>query len=264
MAVKVIRAEYAEDERFRTRFRREVEAARTVNGLYTAPVLDAGPDDDEPWFATAYIPGPSLQRVVHDHGPLPERSARVLGAGIAEALGAIHGAGLIHRDLKPSNVICGPDGPRVIDFGISHAVGGSSLTTTGMVVGSARYASPEQCRADPGLRPASDVFALGGVLVYATTGVPPFGEGPDHVQLYLVVHEQPDLAGVPIGAAADRVRLPGEGPRQPAGHRRAVGHPAAAGRGAGVGGRLAARHRAPGAAQLRGGAVDGRHRGADA
>ncbi|NUR63126.1 MAG: protein kinase [Catenulispora sp.] len=199
VAVKVIRAEYAEDERFRSRFRREVEAARTVNGLYTASVLDAGPDDAEPWFATAYIPGPSLQRVVQDHGPLPEHSARVLGAGIAEALGAIHGAGLIHRDLKPSNVICGPDGPRVIDFGISHAVDGTSLTATGVVVGSARYASPEQCRADLESSPASDVFALGGVLVYATTGVPPFGEGPDHVQLYLVVHEQPDLAGVPVG-----------------------------------------------------------------
>ncbi|GAA1969314.1 protein kinase domain-containing protein [Catenulispora subtropica] len=197
VAVKVIRAEYAEDERFRTRFRREVEAARTVNGLYTASVLDAGPDDEEPWLATAYIPGPSLQRVVQDHGPLPERSARVLGAGIAEALGAIHSAGLIHRDLKPSNVICGPDGPRVIDFGISHAVGGTSLTATGVVVGSPRYASPEQCRADAESSPASDVFALGGVLVYATTGIPPFGEGPDHVQLYLVVHEQPDLAAVP-------------------------------------------------------------------
>ncbi|MEY9859568.1 serine/threonine protein kinase [Catenulispora sp. GAS73] len=198
VAVKVIRAEYAEDERFRIRFRREVQAARTVDGLYTAPLLDAGPDDAEPWLATAYIPGPSLQRAVHDHGPLPERSVRILGAGIAEALGAIHSAGLIHRDLKPSNVICGPDGPRVIDFGISASEGGSSLTTTGIVVGSPRYSSPEQCRADPQLMPASDVFALGGVLVYATTGVPPFGDGPDHVQLYLVVHESPDLTGVPI------------------------------------------------------------------
>ena len=198
VAVKVIRAEYAEDERFRNRFRREVQAARTVDGMYTAPVLDAGPDDDEPWLATAYIPGPSLQRAVHEHGPLPERSARILGAGIAEALGAIHGAGLIHRDLKPSNVILGADGPRVIDFGISATEGGSSLTTTGIVVGSPRYSSPEQCRADPELGPASDVFSLGGVLVYATTGVPPFGDGPDHVQLYLVVHETPDLTGVPM------------------------------------------------------------------
>jgi serine/threonine protein kinase len=197
VAVKVIRAEYAEDPRFRIRFRREVEAARTVSGLYTASVLDAGPDDDNPWLATAYIPGPSLQQLIRDHGPLPERSARILAAGIAEALDAIHAAGLIHRDLKPSNVICGPDGPRVIDFGISHAVDGTSLTATGLVVGSPRYASPEQCRADAEVVPASDVFALGGVLVYATTGVPPFGDGPDHVQLYLVVHEQPDLAAVP-------------------------------------------------------------------
>ncbi|MFL6115779.1 MAG: serine/threonine-protein kinase, partial [Catenulispora sp.] len=216
VAVKVIRAEYAEDERFRNRFRREVEAARTVNGLYTASVLDAGPDDAAPWLATAYIPGPSLQRVVLDHGPLPEHSARVLGAGIAEALGAIHGAGLIHRDLKPSNVICGPDGPRVIDFGISHTVGGTSLTATGVIVGSPRYASPEQCRADPQMLPASDVFALGGVLVFATTGIPPFGEGPDHVQLYLVVHEQPDLAGVPAGLrpiiAACLAKEPGDRP----------------------------------------------------
>ena len=198
VALKVIRAEYAEDERFRTRFRREVEAARTVDGLYTASVLDAGLDDDDPWLATAYIPGPSLQQVVYQHGPLPEHSARVLGAGIAEALGAIHAAGLIHRDLKPSNVICGPDGPRVIDFGISHAVDGTSLTATGIVVGSPRYASPEQCRLDAEVLPASDVFALGGVLVFATTGVPPFGDGPDHVQLYLVVHEKPDLTGVPL------------------------------------------------------------------
>jgi eukaryotic-like serine/threonine-protein kinase len=112
VAVKVIRAELAQDPEFRTRFRNEVDAARRVNGLYTAPVADAGVDGAVPWLATAYVAGPSLDAAVESHGPLPARSVLALAAGLAEGLGAVHAAGLVHRDIKPSNVLLAADGPR--------------------------------------------------------------------------------------------------------------------------------------------------------
>src|SRR5690606_14274327 len=123
VAVKLVREELAREPEFRRRFRHEVEAARRVGGEWTAPVLDADTEAETPWVATGYIAGPSLHTVVtHDHGPLPERSVRVLANGLAHALRAIHGAGLVHRDLKPSNVLVTIDGPKVIDFGIARAL----------------------------------------------------------------------------------------------------------------------------------------------
>ncbi|MFH8379823.1 PQQ-binding-like beta-propeller repeat protein [Kitasatospora sp. NPDC018058] len=197
VAVKVVRPELAQDHEFRVRFRREVAAARAVDGAYTAPVTDADPDGPTPWLATAYVLGPSLTEAVHEHGPLPEPSVRALGARLAEALEAIHGAGLVHRDLKPSNVLLAADGPRVIDFGIARAMDGDSMTQTGIVVGSPGFMSPEQASGRPTGAPG-DVFSLASVLVFAATGHGPFDSASGvAAQLYKVVHEEPDLTDVP-------------------------------------------------------------------
>jgi hypothetical protein len=197
-AIKVIRAELAQDPEFRERFRREVAVARTVSGLYTAPVLDADADGPEPWLATAYVPGPSLADAVSQHGPLPAASVLMLAAGLAEALSAIHGAGVVHRDLKPANVLLADDGPRVIDFGISRGAEASALTRTGLVVGSPGFMSPEQAEGRE-VGPPSDIFSLGAVLAYAATGRAPFGSGSTPAQVYRVVHDAAQLNQVPPG-----------------------------------------------------------------
>jgi len=169
VAVKVIRPELAGEPGFLTRFAREVAAARMVSGLFTAPVVDADPTAPLPWLVTGYVNGPSLSEAVNEHGPLPVASVLALAAGLAEGLAAVHAAGVVHRDLKPSNVLLAADGPRVIDFGISRAVDATDLTRTGMVIGSPAFMSPEQVE-DSEVGPASDVFSLGSVLVFAATG----------------------------------------------------------------------------------------------
>jgi eukaryotic-like serine/threonine-protein kinase len=196
VAVKVIRPELAEERGFRARFAREVAAARLVSGLFTAALVDADPEAETPWMATAYVPGPSLADAVEDHGPLPESSVLALAAGLAEALHAIHSAGVVHRDLKPSNVLLADDGPRVIDFGISRAAERSILTTSGSLMGSPGFLSPEQAEGRPVAAP-SDVFSLGAVLTYAATGDGPFGSGPTPALLYRVVNTAPELSRVP-------------------------------------------------------------------
>ena len=197
VAVKVVHTELARDAEFRHRFAREVAAARAVSGMYTAPVVAAGLDDDPPWFATAYVPGPSLADVVARHGALPEAAVWRLGAGLAEALRAVHACSLVHRDLKPANVLLAADGPHVIDFGISRAFEGTTVTAVGMVVGTPGYMSPEQAEGTQA-GPASDVFSLGCVLAFAATGNAPFGGGSAASVLYRVVTAQPDLSGVPV------------------------------------------------------------------
>ncbi|MEV6020926.1 MULTISPECIES: protein kinase [unclassified Streptomyces] len=210
VAVKLVRPELAEQEEFRARFRQEVQAARRVGGLWTAPVLDADTEAPIPWVATGYVAGPSLQGVVgRDHGALPERSVRILAAGLAHALQDIHAAGLIHRDLKPSNVLVTIDGPRVIDFGIARAletVTDGGLTHTGALVGSPGFMAPEQVRGDR-VTPACDIFCLGSVLSYAATGALPFGAANSgvHAMMFRIAQEDPDLTGVPEGLA-DLVR----------------------------------------------------------
>ncbi|MFE7296268.1 MDR family MFS transporter [Streptomyces sp. NPDC057579] len=203
VAVKVVQAEHAQHPEFRRRFAREVAAARKVGGSWTAAVLDADTEAAVPWVATQYIPGPDLTTVVaHDFGPLPENSVRVLANRLALALEAVHGAGLIHRDLKPSNVLATVDGPRVIDFGIARAMDSlaedSLHTRTGMLIGSPGFMSPEQVRGLE-LTPASDVFCLGAVLVYAATGRLLFGatETGLNAHLFRIAEEEPDLTGVP-------------------------------------------------------------------
>jgi hypothetical protein len=196
VAVKVIRPDLAADPEFRARFGREVAAARRVSGMFTAVLVDAETNGPVPWLATAYIPGPSLSAAVRDSGPLPLASLLPLAAGLAEALSAIHAAGLVHRDLKPSNVVLAPDGPRVIDFGIAYAAEASALTETGAIMGSPGYMSPEQAQGQP-VGPASDVFSLGTVIAFAASGAAPFGSGPAAALVYRVVNAQPDLASVP-------------------------------------------------------------------
>ncbi|MFB9464636.1 serine/threonine-protein kinase, partial [Streptomyces cinereospinus] len=210
VAVKLVRAELAAQEEFRARFRQEVQAARRVGGHWTAPVLDADTEAAVPWVATGYVAGPSLQQVVgREHGALPERSVRILAAGLAHALKDIHAAGIVHRDLKPSNVLVTIDGPRVIDFGIARAmetVTDGGLTRTGALVGSPGFMAPEQVRGDR-ITPACDVFCLGSVLAYAATGTLPFG-GADsgvHALMFRIAQEEPGLDGVPEGVA-DLVR----------------------------------------------------------
>ncbi|MEU3449348.1 serine/threonine-protein kinase [Streptomyces thermolilacinus] len=209
VAVKVVHPHFALDEEFRARFRREAESARRVGGRWTAPVLDADPDAPVPWIATGYVAGPSLTRAVAGHGPLPERSVRVLGAGLAQALAAVHAHGLVHRDVKPSNVLLALDGPRLIDFGIARVMDGTaSLTSTGVSVGSPGYMSPEQitgAAGGGGVTGASDVFSLGAVLAYAATGTAPFSGDSSAALLYKVVHEEPELDPALTGPLRDAV-----------------------------------------------------------
>ncbi|GGW65554.1 bifunctional serine/threonine-protein kinase/ABC transporter substrate-binding protein [Streptomyces xantholiticus] len=197
-AVKVIRAAYADDEGFRARFRREVETAGRVTNPWVVPLLDADPDAESPWLATAFVPGPSLAEAVEECGPLPYGTVRVLGARLAEALDAVHGAGLVHRDVKPGNVLLAVDGPRMIDFGIARMPEDTALTASGMVVGSPGFLSPEQAQGrGREIGPASDVFSLGCLLAYAVTGERPFGRGSSAEMLMRTVHDEPDLDGVP-------------------------------------------------------------------
>ena len=205
VAVKVVHAHFALDEEFRARFRREVDAARRVGGSWTAPVLDADPEARVPWVATGYVAGPSLSQAISHQGPLPESSVRALGAGLAEALGAVHGLGLVHRDVKPSNVLLALDGPRLIDFGIARATEGTvSLTSTGASIGSPGYMSPEQILGHPVTGPA-DIFSLGAVLTHAATGEQPFPGDSSASLLYKVVHEEPRLGPELTGDLRDLV-----------------------------------------------------------
>ena len=196
VALKVVRPELSDDQEFRARFHQEIQAARRVRGLYTAELVDADPDGAPPWLATAYVPGPSLQQVVETHGPMPEAEAFRLIAGVAEALQAIHAANVVHRDLKPSNVVLGPDGPRVIDFGIARAMEAAVLTRTGMTVGTPQFMAPEQFLDQP-VTPMIDVFALGSLAAYAVLGRPPFGGGHPSAVYYRVIHEPPELNDCP-------------------------------------------------------------------
>ncbi|MFF3608223.1 protein kinase [Streptomyces sp. NPDC002463] len=194
VALKIVHEQFAADAEFRTRFRQEVRAARRVSGAFTAPVVDADPDAARPWMATAYVPGRTLRDRVESEGPLSGTELRVLAVGLVEALRELHQVRVIHRDLKPDNVLLTEDGPRVIDFGISRAPDHQTLTVTGRILGTPPYMSPEQLSTPHRVTPASDVFSLGAVLVYATTGRGPFDAGSPYMTAYNVVHEPPEIA----------------------------------------------------------------------
>ncbi|MET7715135.1 serine/threonine-protein kinase [Streptomyces sp. NPDC005407] len=197
LAVKVIHAEHASDPEFRARFRQEVAAARKVSGAFTAPVVDADPEAERPWMATLFIEGPTLAERVKRNGPLGSEELRKAGAGLAEALRDIHRVGVVHRDLKPSNVLLAPDGPKVIDFGISRPADSDLRTETGKLIGTPPFMAPEQFQRPREVGPAADVFAMGAVLVHAATGRGPFDSDSPYIVAYQVVHNEPDLAGVP-------------------------------------------------------------------
>ncbi|MCT9080595.1 serine/threonine-protein kinase, partial [Streptomyces fulvoviolaceus] len=195
-AVKVLRGELARDESMVRRFRREAEAASMVRGPGVAPVLAYDLDGPVPWIAAAYLAGPTLQEAVAEYGVFPEAGARALVAELARAVAVIHEAGLVHRDLKPANIVLTREGARIIDFGIARPEYGLTLTQPGVAPATPGYAPPEQIT---GRRagPAADVFALGAVLVFACTGQGPFGTGHPAAVGFRVVHEEPDLEGVP-------------------------------------------------------------------
>lgn len=200
VALKVIRPDLAEDQEFRSRFAREVSAARRIRGGCTARLVAADLEADRPWFATQYVPGPSLHDKVADEGALGAAEVAAVGAALSEGLVAVHEAGVVHRDLKPSNILLSPKGPRIIDFGIAWATGASTLTHVGTAVGSPGFLAPEQVRG-AAVTPATDVFSLGATLAYASMGDSPFGHGSSEVMLYRVVHEEAQLYGVPDALA---------------------------------------------------------------
>ncbi|MFE0461079.1 serine/threonine-protein kinase [Kitasatospora sp. NPDC058965] len=195
VAIKRILTRIASQPEFRKRFQREVAAVQRVGEEWTAAVLDADTESAEPWVATAYITGLTLQEAVTQFGPLSEQGVRALAAGLAESLAWVHARGLVHRDIKPSNVMLSAEGPRLIDFGIARALDGSAtagLTRTGYAIGTLSYMSPEQHRADP-VGPASDLFQLGAVMVFAATGRDPFRGQSEYVLTQNVVQGEPDL-----------------------------------------------------------------------
>ncbi|SES17745.1 serine/threonine protein kinase [Streptomyces sp. yr375] len=197
VAVKVVHAQFARDPEFRGRFRQEVAAARRVSGAFTAPVVDADPEAERPWMATLFIPGSTLAEQVKRNGPMRSGELRRLMAGLAEALRDIHRVGVVHRDLKPSNVLLAEDGPKVIDFGISRPKDSELRTETGKLIGTPPFMAPEQFRRPREVGPAADIFALGSVMVHAATGRGPFDSDSPYVVAYQVVHDEPDLTGVP-------------------------------------------------------------------
>ncbi len=201
VAVKTIRVELAEEAGFRTRFAQEVAAARRVSGFFTAAVVEADPDADLPWLATAYVAAPSLSRLVRACGPLPVAAVRWLAAGCAEALDSIHRVGLVHRDLKPSNVLVAPDGPRVIDFGVARAAERMGISTSHGTVGTPAYMAPEQAREGAQASAASDVYSLGATLAFAATGHPPYRGDTIMDVLARLATEEPDLSALPAELA---------------------------------------------------------------
>ncbi|WP_435859316.1 serine/threonine-protein kinase [Streptomyces tanashiensis] len=196
VAVKVVHPAQAEDPEFRARFRREVTLSSRVVGPCLIPLLAADTETETPWLATEYAPGPTLNQHLATHGPLAGGSLYAFAADTAQALAAIHQAGVVHRDVKPQNVILTPVGPRVLDFGIAHAADGTSVTRTGVMTGTPGWISPEHYRTGTA-GPAGDVFAWGAIVAYAATGRLPFGTAAPDVVAYRVMSEAPDLAGLP-------------------------------------------------------------------
>lgn len=194
-AVKIVRSDLAEIPAFRKRFSRELEVAGRVHSPRIAEIYNAQTEGTRPWLATEYVPGPTLQDAVEQGGGFASERLRALASAIAEALQVIHAAEVVHRDLKPANVLLGPDGPKVIDFGVARALDASLLTNTGQTLGTPAYMSPEQADGRS-VESASDVFALGSLLVFAATGRLAFGDGAPLAILHRVVNNEPDLSGV--------------------------------------------------------------------
>ncbi|MFF4053539.1 serine/threonine protein kinase [Streptomyces chartreusis] len=196
VAVKVVHPAQAADDEFRARFRREVQLSQRVTGPCLVPVRDADTEAAAPWLVTPFVPGPTLDRYVTVNGPLAGAGLYALAAGTAAALAAVHAQGVVHRDVKPPNVILAPSGPQVLDFGIAHALDGTSVTRTGVMTGTPGWISPEHYRTGA-VGPQGDVFAWGALLAYASTGRLPFGAGAPDAVAFRVMQAEPDLDGMP-------------------------------------------------------------------
>ncbi|MQY07069.1 serine/threonine-protein kinase [Actinomadura macrotermitis] len=230
VAVKLLHPELTADAKARARFLRELEVAKRVAPFCTAQVIDADVDGDRPYIVSEYVPGPSLNQLVQGEGPLAGAALERLAVGTATALAAIHQARIIHRDFKPHNVLIGPDGPRVIDFGVARAISGST-TLTSKVIGTPSYMAPEQIRGEEA-GTAADVFCWASTLAYAATGEPPFGQDSIPAVINRILHEEPRLGGLD-GALRDLVEdcLDKDPARRPAARQllmRLLGHEEAA------------------------------------
>ncbi|MFV2197732.1 serine/threonine-protein kinase [Nocardiopsis sp. LOL_012] len=205
VAVKTLHPDGLSRDDLRERFDREATALGMVQGPGTAALLAVSESSDEgPWLALEYVPGLDLATYLDRHDPLDAVAGAALGLVLANALTDIHAAGLLHRDLKPANVMLGPDGPKVVDFGLV-AIGGAGgdLTMTDMRLGTPRFMAPEQFTAPTQVTGAADVYALGAVLAYATSKRYPY-DGPTPEALgFAVVNpdKAPDLSGVPAPLA---------------------------------------------------------------
>ncbi|MFD3578036.1 protein kinase [Streptomyces sp. NPDC058644] len=216
VAVKAIRNELAADDMFRRRFRREAQVAASVDSPFVARLVASEAEGEVPWLATEYVPGPTLSEAVRGHGPLPAGAVAALGAGVARALTVVHGAGALHRDLKPGNVLLGQDGPKLIDFGVARVQTATTMTHSGLLVGTPGFMSPEHVAGGRHVVAASDVFCLASVLAYAVTGQDPFGDGPMAAVLYRVSRAEAELGAMPDELrevlSACLARDPGERP----------------------------------------------------
>ena len=196
VAVKVLRPDYADDPEFRARFQREAAALARVRNGYAVQVIDADPDSATPFLVTEFAEGPSLAEHVNAHGSLHPEAVFRLASALAEALDAIHAAGVTHRDLKPSNVLLTDAGPKVIDFGIARLGDEASITQTGLAIGSPGYMAPEQVTGHAGQE--ADIFAWALIVAFAASGQPPFGGGEMIGVLHRIVSESPDISAVPL------------------------------------------------------------------
>lgn len=199
VALKVVRPELAQQRGFRVRFAREVTAMQRVSSPMVAHVLAAETEAEQQWMAMEFVTGPTLASFVEEKGPMPQEPLRTLGLGLLEALDSVHNAGLIHRDLKPSNVILGPDGPKVLDFGIAYVMDATSLTATGQALGSVTWMAPEQLTGDKET-PATDLHAWACVMAFAATGSNPYGQGRQAAVVMRITQGSHNIAGrLPMG-----------------------------------------------------------------
>ncbi|MEV0115284.1 protein kinase [Streptomyces sp. NPDC050844] len=199
VALKLIRREFAQNPDFRARFEAEVQAARRVSGYHIVPVVDHDMGSEQPWIASAYVPGLPLDEALASFGPLPLPAAFQLIGCTAHALGIVHAASVIHRDLKPSNILLGSQGPWVIDFGIARATDTTQLTQTGGFIGTPQFMSPEHALGQK-VTPATDVFALGLIAAMVATGRHPYGDGSGFSIAATIANTEqrpPDLSGYP-------------------------------------------------------------------
>ncbi len=196
VAIKVLRPHVAGDPHARQRLAREVESLTRVRSPRVAEVLDADVDCETPYVVTRYVPAPPLDDFVRENGPLERSALARLGLGLGEALTAIHAVGVVHRDLKPANVLMLDGDPVVIDFGIAHVADDIRLTSTGLVMGTPGYLSPELIEGES-VDEATDWWGWAATMAFAATGRPPFGRGPLEVVLDRVRRGVADVQGAP-------------------------------------------------------------------